>query len=210
MKNYLEECDAEFTKDTSRSEKSVLIIVSRAAYVKDYVKGLSELGVTVEDLSNYDTDINLLKFWFFLRAVVNPSDPLAVQNILELKEARWPMLFRRLLEKMNWVMYEGNLFECLQKHRSAIEASVQSENKKALVNVFGLIAASGKYRSSIAIDLNNIEGSLFLILQSCKEFFPDFDQTKIAPILDDRAISSGSQELRSNMCSKFLLSFCRS
>ena len=185
VKGYLDKCDEEFTKRASRSEKSVLIIVTRAAYVKDYIKGLSELEVPVEDLSKYDVDQNLLKFWFFLRVVVNASDQLALQNILEIKEARWPKLFERLLEKMNWGKYEGNLRECLQKYRSNIEASFQTENKSALTNVFSLIATLEKYQSSIAIDLEDIKGTLLQILQACKEIFTDLDDTKIALIIDE-------------------------
>jgi hypothetical protein len=62
VKGYVDNCDEEFVKGVSRSEKSVLIIVPRAALVKEYIKGLSDLGVRVEDLSEYYTDLNLLKF----------------------------------------------------------------------------------------------------------------------------------------------------
>jgi DNA helicase II / ATP-dependent DNA helicase PcrA len=187
VKSYLDKCDEEFTKGKAQSEKSVLVIVPRAALVKVYIQGLSDLGVSVEDLSKYDTDRNLLKFWYFLRVVVNPSDQLALQNILEMKEPRWIQLFERLLDKMNWGMYEGNLRECLQKHRSDIEASVQAENKKALANVFGLITVLEQYSSSIPIDLEDIRGTLLLILKACSEFFQDLDDTKIALIIDEVA-----------------------
>ena len=187
VKKYLDECDAEFTKGASRSEKSVLIISPRARYVKDYIKGLSDHGVPVEDLSKYETDLSLLKFWYFLRVVFNPSDQLALQNILEIKEARWPQLFERLLEKLNWGMYEGNLRECLHRHRSAIEASVQSANKTALANVFDLIAALEEYHSSIPIDLTDIKGTLLRILEACKEFFLDLDDSNMVLIIDDVA-----------------------
>lgn len=187
VKSYLDKCDEEFTKGKAQSEKSVLVIVPRAALVKVYIQGLSDLGVSVEDLSKYDADRNLLKFWYFLRVVVNPSDQLALQNILEMKEPRWIQLFERLLDKMNWGMYEGNLRECLQKHRSDIEASVQAENKKALANVFGLITVLEQYSSSIPIDLEDIRGTLLLILKACSEFFQDLDDTKIALIIDEVA-----------------------
>jgi superfamily I DNA/RNA helicase len=185
VKGYVDNCDEEFVKGVSRSEKSVLIIVPRAALVKEYIKGLSDLGVRVEDLSEYYTDLNLLKFWFFLRAMVNPSDQLALQNILEIKEPRWPQLFERLLEKMNWGMYEGNLRECLHKQRRAIEASVQTVNKTALANILGMIDSLDKYRSSIPIDLADVKGSLLRVLEACKEFFHELDDAKIALIIDE-------------------------
>ena len=92
------------------------------AYVKDYIKGLSELGVTVEDLSKYDTDLNLLKFWYFLRVVVNPSDQLALQNILENQVGKMAPVVSTATQKLNWGMYEGNLrgmpAKTSQRHRN--------------------------------------------------------------------------------------------
>jgi DNA helicase-2/ATP-dependent DNA helicase PcrA len=187
VKSYLDECDETFTKGGSRSDKCVIVIIPRTAYVKEYIRGLRDLKVPVEDLSTYHADRDLLRFWFFLRVIVNPSDQLALHNILEMKEPRWMQLFERLLETMNWGMYEGNLRECLHKHRSDIEAYLQTENTKALANVFDLIAVMQQYHSSIPIDLEDIKGTLLLILKACSEFFQGLAEAWIAAIIDEVA-----------------------
>lgn len=164
---------------------SVLIIVPINKLLKDYVDQLKGAGVEVEDLSTLKTGENLRKFWLMLRAMINPSDQLATQGLIEARVERWDKIFEKLLDKLNWLKYRQTLSKALDEKRAELETSFREENKQALFEVFLIKDEIKRYQKNNIFDVSKVKDSLFSVSDFCSEFFDEFDADQVTPIINE-------------------------
>jgi DNA helicase-2/ATP-dependent DNA helicase PcrA len=165
-------------------ENSVLIVLPKNDYIPIYLRELTAAGLAVEDLSNLKPDDNLKKFWLVLRVLVNPSNQLAIQGILSLKETRWLGLFEKLLEKIDWASYRTTMIESIREHRADLEASSSGKNRVALENVYKLIDEIENYQKWYAARRPTIKEDLIEATVVCKWLFPDYDPASSLSVID--------------------------